>query len=81
MLTRGPDNELCDKSKYIERTASLKSSLGIEPFRWFLDKSRSVRLFRFPKLDGITPSKLPLFAYSLVNCDRFPIDEGMVPEK
>jgi len=42
---RGPDNELCDKSKYIERTGSLKSSLGIEPFRWFLDKSRSVRLF------------------------------------
>ncbi|KAG2586950.1 hypothetical protein PVAP13_5NG121162 [Panicum virgatum] len=53
---RGPDNELCDKSKYIERTGSLKSSLGIEPFRWFLDKSRSVRLFSSPKLDRIAPS-------------------------
>lgn len=62
-------------------TGSLKSSLGIEPFRWFLDKSRSVRLFSFPKLDGIAPSKLQLSAYSLVNCDRFPIDEGMIPEK
>jgi len=78
---RGPDNELWDKSKYIERTGSLKCSLGIEPFRWFLDKSRSVRLFSSSKLDGIAPSKLPLFAYSLVNCDRFPIDEGMIPEK
>ncbi|PUZ75469.1 hypothetical protein GQ55_1G171900 [Panicum hallii var. hallii] len=52
-----PVSELYDKSKNLERRGSLKISLGIEPFRRLLDRSRAIRFFSFPKLAGIAPIK------------------------
>jgi len=77
---RGPDSELDDKSKDLERSGSLKISVGIELFRRLLARSRDIRFFSFPKLVGIAPSRLAFCAYNSVNLERFPIDVGMRPD-
>uniref|UniRef100_A0A0A9AUB6 Uncharacterized protein n=1 Tax=Arundo donax TaxID=35708 RepID=A0A0A9AUB6_ARUDO len=55
--------------------------MGIEPFRRFIEKSRANRLFKFPTLVGIGPCRLLLNAISAANFVRFPIDDGMRPDK
>jgi hypothetical protein len=78
---RGPDSKLYDKLKYLERSGSLKISMGIEPLKRFLFMSMAYRFFSLPMLFGIGPSRLVLNTASAVSFERFPIDGGISPDK
>jgi hypothetical protein len=62
---RDPDSKLYDRSIFDETNSDLKISMGIEPFRQFLDRSSCNRFSIFPKLSGIGPSRLASYVHQM----------------